>query len=297
MNAILFTKVGGRSLALRLNRARCYVPLTLGLLLLCGAFLQVGYQLGRTTAPRAMTTITATEQSLAQAQINTLAQRMGQMRAQVQRLEALGQRLSQVAGINPDDFNLDAAPALGGQQARIAAAAPGLSVMQQALDQLSQFIDLRERRLTVLERLLASRGFTEPSFTFGEPATQAFVSSGFGVRSDPFTGMTEFHSGLDFAGRIGSPIVAAADGVVSWVGTREGYGHMVEITHSNGLVTRYGHTQRNLVHSGELVNKGQTIALLGSTGRSTGPHVHFEVLKGGVAVDPAQYLAGLAAKK
>lgn len=297
MNAILFTKVGGRSLAVRLNRARCYVPLALGFLLLCGTLLQAGYQVGRTVAPHDTATASVSEQSLAQAQINTLAQRMGQMRAQVQRLEALGQRLSQVAGINPDDFNLQSAPALGGQQARVAAAAPGLSVMQQAIEQLSQFIDLRERRLTVLDRLLASRGYTEPHFTFGEPAAQAFVSSGFGERSDPFTGLNEFHSGLDFAGRAGSPIVAAADGVVSWAGTREGYGHMVEINHSNGLVTRYGHTQRNLVHSGELVSKGQTIALLGSTGRSTGPHVHFEVLQGGVAVDPAQYLAGLAVKK
>ena len=297
MNAILFTKVGGRSQVMRLNRARCYVPLALGFLLLCGALLQAGYQVGKTVAPRDTTTASISEQSLAQAQINTLAQRMGQMRAQAQRLEALGQRLSQVAGINPDDFNLDAAPAVGGQPARIAAAAPSLSVMQQALNQLSQLLDLRERRLTVLDHLLASRGFTEPHFTFGEPATQAFVSSGFGERSDPFTGLNEFHSGLDFAGRAGSPIVAAADGVVSWVGTREGYGHMVEIDHSNGLVTRYGHTQRNLVHSGEVVSKGQTIALLGSTGRSTGPHVHFEVLQGGVAVDPTQYLAGLAGKK
>jgi murein DD-endopeptidase MepM/ murein hydrolase activator NlpD len=297
MNAILFTKVGGRSLVVTLTRARCYVPFALGFLLLCGALLQAGYQAGKSVVPRATDSATVSEQGLAQAQINTLAQRMGQMRAQVQRLEALGQRLSQVAGINPDDFNLDAAPAVGGQQVRIAAAAPNLSVMQQAVSQLSQFIDLRERRLTVLDHLLASRGFTEPHFTFGEPATQAFISSGFGERSDPFTGLTEFHSGLDFAGRAGSPVVAAADGVVSWVGTREGYGHMVEIDHSNGLVTRYGHTQRYLVHSGEVVSKGQTIALMGSTGRSTGPHVHFEVLQGGVAVDPAQYLPVLAAKK
>ena len=297
MNAILFTKVGGRSLVMQLNRARCFVPLALGFLLLCGALLQAGYQVGRADAPRDTATASVSEQNLAQAQINTLAQRMGQMRAQVQRLEALGQRLSQVAGINPDDFSLEAAPALGGQKVRVAAAAPSLSVMQQAVDQLTQFIDLRERRLTVLDRLLAGRGYTEPHFTFGEPATQAFVSSDFGVRSDPFTGLSDFHSGLDFAGRAGSPIVAAADGVVSWVGTRAGYGHMVEVSHSNGLVTRYGHNQRNLVHSGEVVSKGQTIALLGSTGRSTGPHVHFEVLQAGVAVDPAQYLAGLAGKK
>ncbi len=296
MNIILFTKVGGRSLAVQLNRARCYLPLALGLLLLSGVLLQTGYRLGRTTAPSDTDLTHVSEQSLAQAQINTLAQRMGQIRAQVQRLEALGERLSQVAGISPDDFNLSAAPALGGQRVRIAETAPSLNVVGQALGQLSQFIDLRERRLTILDHLLASRGYTAPHFTFGEPANNVFVSSGFGERSDPFTGLNEFHSGIDFAGSAGTPIVAAADGVVGWVGTRAGYGHMVEVDHSNGLVTRYGHAQRTLVHSGEVVSKGQTIALIGSTGRSTGPHVHFEVLQGGVAVDPAQYLPGLTAK-
>ncbi len=297
MNAILFTKMGGRSVAVRLNRARCYLPLTLGLLLLCAALLQTGYQLGKSAVTGGSTTAGVPERSQTQAQINTLAQRMGQMRAQVQRLEALGQRLSQVAGISSADFNLDAAPALGGAQALIVAPPPSLTVMQQALNQLSHFIDLRERRFTVLDSLLAERGFTAPRFTFGEPATDAFVSSGFGERSDPFTGLTEFHQGMDFAGRAGSPILAAADGVVSWAGTREGYGKMVEIQHSNGLVTRYGHAQRILVHSGEVVSKGQRIALLGSTGRSTGPHVHFEVLQGGVAVNPGRYLAGLDVKK
>lgn len=298
MNMILFTKVGGRSAAMRIDRARCYVPLVMGFMLLCGALLLTGYQLARPGSTRTQwlpdetATMGASEQKLAQAQINTLAQRLGLLRAQAQRLDALGKRLSQVAGIDPATYQLDATPALGGPQVQVAASAPTLGVVQQALEQLAQFIDVREQQLTVLDRLMWSRGFTTPRFTFGAPAPLAWVSSGYGARSDPFTGLSDFHNGLDFAGRAGSPVVAAADGVVSWVGTRAGYGHMVELSHSNGLVTRYGHTKRNLVRSGEVVSKGQSIALMGSSGRSTGPHVHFEVLQAGVAVDPAGYLPG-----
>ncbi len=212
MNAILFTKVGGRSLAVQLHRARCYVPLALGFLVLCGALLQTGYRIGKAAAPGNTATASGSEQSLAQAQINTLAQRMGQLRAQVQRLEALGQRLSQVAGINPDDFSLASAPAMGGQQARIAETAPSLNVMQQALGQLSQFIDLRERRLTVLEHLLAEPWlYRSPTSPFGEPASPGPTSLPVsGNASDPLYGLKQNStSGIDFAGpRRHRPIVA-----------------------------------------------------------------------------------------
>ena len=298
MNIILFTKLGGHSAVLRLDRARCYLPMTLIVVLLCGALLQLGYQFGqagtRNGLPRAEITASASDPSLAQAQINTLAQRIGLMRAQVQRLDALGRRLSQIAGISPDAFKLDTAPAVGGPQARLVAEAPTLGVLQQALEQLAQFIDVRERHMNALDGFLWSHGFTESHFSFGEPAVQAYVSSGFGSRSDPFTGQMDFHNGVDFAGRTGTPVLAAADGVVSWVGAREGYGRLVEINHSNGLVTRYGHTLRALVRNGEVVSKGQVIAMMGSSGRSTGPHVHFEVLQAGLAVDPAPYLTSLS---
>ena len=297
MNIILFTKLGGHSAVLRFNQARCYLPFMMIFVLLCGALLQLGYQFGRTGTisglPRTEFAANAPDSGLAQAQINTLAQRIGLMRAQVQRLDALGRRLSQVAGINPDEFRLDAAPAVGGPKARLVVEAPTLGVVQQALEQLAQFIDVRERHLNALDGFLWSHGFTEPHFSFGEPAVQAYVSSGFGMRSDPFTGLMDFHKGVDFAGRAGTPVLAAADGVVSWVGPREGYGLLVEIDHSNGLVTRYGHTLRTLVRNGEVVSKGQVVALMGSSGRSTGPHVHFEVLQAGVAVDPVPYLASL----
>ncbi|MHB8472989.1 MAG: M23 family metallopeptidase [Gammaproteobacteria bacterium] len=298
MNIILFTKLGGRSVALRLDRMRVYLPLVFAAVAVCASLLQIGYRLGKQVEPinnasEAQITAAAPARGLAQAQINTLAQRIGLLGAQVQRLDALGRRLSQVAGINPDRFNLDAAPALGGPVAQLTAPPPSLSVVQSAFEQLAQVVDLRQQRLSVLDRFLWSHGFTQARFMFGEPAALAYVSSGFGSRIDPFTGLTDFHPGIDFAGRMGSPVVAAADGVVSWVGTREGYGHMVEIDHSNGLVTRYGHAQRTVVREGEIVSKGQTIALMGSSGRSTGPHVHFEVLQGGVAVDPSPYLAVL----
>lgn len=295
MNIILFTKLGGRSVALRLDRMRVYLPLLFVAAAMCAGLLQTGYRLGlqRTlvnNASAAQLAAGAPERHLTQTQINTLAQRIGLLGAQVQRLDALGRRLSQVAGIDPDRFNLDAAPALGGPVAQITVP-PSLSLVQSAFEQLAQAVDVRQQRLSVLDRYLWSRGFSQPRFMFGEPAALAYVSSGFGSRIDPFSGLTDFHPGIDFAGRMGSPVVAAADGVVSWVGTREGYGHMVEIEHGNGLVTRYGHAQRTLVREGEIVSKGQTIALMGSSGRSTGPHVHFEVLQGGIAVDPSPYLA------
>lgn len=297
MNIILFTKLGGHSAALRLNHARCYLPLVMIFVLLCGALIQMGYQLGKTDTisglQRDEVAGNASDPGLAQAEINTLAQRIGLMRVQVQRLDALGRRLSQIAGINPNEFNLDTAPAIGGPKAHLVVEAPTLGVLQQALEQLAHFIDIREQHLNALDGLLWSHGFTAPHFSFGEPAVQAYVSSGFGSRNDPFTGLMDFHNGVDFAGRAGTSVVAAADGVVSWVGAREGYGLLVEIDHSNGLVTRYGHARRALVRNGEVVSKGQVIALMGSSGRSTGPHVHFEVLQAGVAIDPAPYLAGL----
>lgn len=297
MNIILFTKLGGHSAALRLNQARCYLPLVMIFVLLSGALIHLGYQFGKTVTPLVEASAGAADPDLAQAQITTLAQRIGLMRAQVQRLDALGQRLSQVAGINPDEFKLNSAPAVGGPQTHLVADAPTLGVLQHALEQLAQLIDVRERHLNGLDGFLWSHGFTESHFSFGEPAAQAYLSSGFGSRSDPFTGRMDFHSGVDFAGRSGTPILAAADGVVSWVGIREGYGLLVEVNHSNGLVTRYGHTKRALIGNGEVVSKGQVIALMGSSGRSTGTHVHFEVLQAGVAVDPTPYLASLGDKE
>jgi murein DD-endopeptidase MepM/ murein hydrolase activator NlpD len=124
----------------------------------------------------------------------------------------------------------------------------------------------------------------------GRPIPDGWISSYFGARTDPFTGLREYHKGLDFAGKDGEEIYAVASGLVTWSAARFGYGQMVEINHGNGYITRYAHNRTNLVKVGDVVTKGQRIALMGSTGRSTGPHVHFEVLKNGRVVDPAKYV-------
>jgi murein DD-endopeptidase MepM/ murein hydrolase activator NlpD len=158
------------------------------------------------------------------------------------------------------------------------------------LDDLANQIKDRERQLSVLESLISTRNLSRQIVPGGRPVMQGWISSYFGHRADPFTGRSAFHRGLDFAGPAGAEVVAVASGVVTYSKERFGYGKCVEINHGNGYVTRYAHNQRVLVQAGDTVQKGQPIALIGSTGRSTGPHLHFEVLKQGRAVDPMSFV-------
>jgi len=158
------------------------------------------------------------------------------------------------------------------------------------LEQLETEMSDREQKLSVLESLLMSRSLSERVMPSGRPVSEGWLSSRYGNRNDPFTGKQNFHHGLDFAGKKGSEVIAVGDGVVSWVGKKSGYGNLVEINHGNGYATRYGHNQSFLVKVGDTVKKGQQIALMGSTGRSTGPHVHFEVLQQGKKVNPSKFI-------
>ncbi len=219
--------------------------------------------------------------------LNALARRMGQLQAQVLRLNALGGRLTQMAGLDAREFNFDTDVAQGGPES---ASAEGVMEVTGSLKRLSEEIQGSEARLKALETLLLDRRLSDAVTPGGWPAEGGFVSSGFGHRADPFTGQIAFHEGVDIASRLGSPIHAMADGVVSFVGEKPQYGRTVEITHGRGLVTRYGHTLSFLVKVGDKVNRGDAIALVGSSGRSTGPHVHFEVLRDGRQVNPTGYL-------
>ena len=212
------------------------------------------------------------------------------MSAEVIRLEALGRRLTEMAGLDEGEFNFDEPPAQGGPEAVVEGAlavAPDLSRM---LEELSRQIEDRERQLGVLETLLSSRNLSEQIVPGGRPVNQGWISSYFGMRPDPFSGRKAFHRGIDFAGQKGAEIVAVAAGVVTWSRERYGFGKMVEINHGSGYVTRYAHNQENLVEVGDTVQKGQTIALMGSSGRATGPHLHFEVLKDGRPVNPITFV-------
>jgi murein DD-endopeptidase MepM/ murein hydrolase activator NlpD len=226
----------------------------------------------------------------AQTDLDALTLRIGQLQAQMLRLNALGKRLVEQADFDGKEFDFDAEPAIGGPQTTDNASAsyPDFLAM---LDVLDAELEDRERKLSVLESLLSNQSLHQRVMPSGRPVAEGWLSSKFGKRSDPFTGKQEYHEGQDFAGKQGSAVIAVGDGVVAWVGERAGYGKLIEINHGNGYTTRYGHNQEHLVKEGDTVRKGQQIALMGSTGRSTGPHVHFEVLHDGKQVNPDKFTA------
>ena len=158
------------------------------------------------------------------------------------------------------------------------------------LEKLDQKIKRQTAELTVLENILSNTHINNEQRLAGRPIQKGWLSSYYGKRNDPFTGKPAMHKGIDFAGREGAPVIATAAGVITWAGERYGYGNLVEINHGNGLVSRYGHNHSLKVQVGEVVTKGHTIALLGNTGRSTGAHVHYEIIKNGKQIDPLPYV-------
>ena len=218
------------------------------------------------------------------------AKRAGQLQARLARLEALGSRLADVADLG-EDFDFYSPPAIGGpSESATMQAALGQDELLATLDRLAQHIDRREHELKAIDGLLSDRSLQKERYVAGRPISSGWLSSHYGKRIDPFNGRTAWHGGVDFAGKEGTEIQAVASGVVVWSGDRYGYGRMVEINHGNGFATRYAHNRENAVKIGDVVSKGQVIAKMGSSGRSTGPHVHFEVLRNGRAVDPRNYI-------
>lgn len=226
----------------------------------------------------------------AQENVNALAMRLGQMQAQMIRLDALGERLTKMAKLDRGEFDFGQPPAQGGPANDVNQSSMSIPDFLSAIDTLSKQIDDRSEQLGVLESMLMNRNLQAEVLPAGRPIKRGWTSSFFGMRTDPFTGKLEFHKGMDFAGKMGSDIVAVASGVVTYAGDRYGYGNLVEINHGNGYVTRYGHCEKIDVKVGDTVKKGQLIAQMGSTGRSTGPHVHFEVWRNGRVVNPERYI-------
>jgi murein DD-endopeptidase MepM/ murein hydrolase activator NlpD len=303
MNVIVFSKRLGRARQIELGRPLALtVTLTAVVAILAGV-LFAGVQLGRSSLFTPATHVAdwgrklevqrqqvlETKQEL-QNHLDALATRVGQMNAHVIRLDALGRRLTEMAHLDKGEFNFDTTPAIGGPESIAEGALVTSTDVTSMLDNLTRQIKDRERQLTVLESLISTRNLNRQIVPGGRPVTQGWISSYFGHRTDPFTGRNAHHKGIDFAGPAGSEVVAVASGVVTYAKDRFGYGKTVEINHGNGYVTRYAHNQRALVQPGETVQKGQAIALMGSTGRSTGPHLHFEVLRNGRAVDPMSFV-------
>ena len=225
--------------------------------------------------------------------LDALAIRMAQMNARVIRLDALGRRLTEMADIDDGEFDFDNVPAVGGPEEPVATGSNvAVPEVVEAMQQLDLQLDDREAQLDVLETVIANQNLKQRVYPQGRPVKSGWISSYFGKRTDPFTGKPANHTGIDFAGKAGSDIVAVADGVVTWSGKRYGYGLLVEINHGNGYATRYAHNSENLVEVGDEIRKGQTVALMGDTGRATGPNLHFEVLKGGRRVNPVNFIRG-----
>lgn len=223
--------------------------------------------------------------------LDALAIRIAQMNARVIRLDALGRRLTDMADIDDGEFNFDSDPALGGPEEPMAAGSNvAVPEVVGAMQALRNQLNNRESQLAVLESVMLNQSLKDRVYPQGRPVNSGWISSYFGKRTDPFTGKPANHTGIDFAGKAGANIRAVADGVVTWSADRYGYGVMVEINHGNGYSTRYAHNQENLVSVGDEVKKGQVVALMGETGRATGPNLHFEVLHKGNRVNPVKFI-------
>jgi murein DD-endopeptidase MepM/ murein hydrolase activator NlpD len=230
------------------------------------------------------------ERQIAAGWVSEAAVELSRMQARIVQLESVARRLISRTALEREEFDFDSEPGIGGPEELYfdGSFAPGR--WEASANVLAMQVEDRWRQLSILEEVLKWRELSAAVRPEGRPVRAAYVSSSFGPRIDPFTGRTALHRGIDFAGRPGTEIVAVAAGIVTWSGSRSGYGETVEIDHGNRLVTRYAHNSKNLVEVGDVVTRGQPIAWLGSTGRATGPNLHFEVLKDGEAVNPLPYI-------
>jgi len=298
MNIILLTKFRGRPCRVQIDHPFQLSLLSVFLVILMGIASFVGYKTGLSVKNDNQITaiydqLTQQREVIGEARLNTqaeldaLVRRSGQLQAHVIRLNALGQKVMKLAKMDPDEFNFSNPPALGGPSET---SEDNKINFDGVIDDMFKVLDDREQQLTVLENVLMTTHMAEETSPEGRPIKRGWISSFFGMRTNPFSGKSEMHKGMDFAGKMGSKVYAVAGGVVTWSGPRYGYGNLVEVSHGNGYVTRYGHNASNLLNVGEAVKKGQVVSLMGSTGRSTGPHVHFEVLKHGKRVDPLKFV-------
>ncbi len=224
--------------------------------------------------------------------VSAMAKMVGEMQARLMRLDALGERVSKLAGIRPEEFDFRQVPGLGG--AEPTASRPlTLTELQGTAHSIRKQLDERTDYLNVVESELVTSAARSALLPRNTPVVDGFVGSVYGMRTDPFTGEYTMHTGIDFGAPVGTPIFAAAGGVVASAEQHPQFGNTVMIDHGNGLSTLYAHASRLLVKAGDIVRRGEEVALVGTTGRSTGPHLHFEVHLNGAPQNPAKYLAHL----
>lgn len=303
MNLIFVTRRDGKARHVHLTHPLTLAACAFGILSLLGSVFWVGSRVGAVRSDREWTARLAPDfpeqqhqadalKLAVQDRVDALSLRIGTLSAHLVRLNALGKRLAQLANINSKEFDFDSDPPQGGPEETGTGTGRGVDVsaIDSGVSGLQRLVDFRGAQLAALENVLLGRQLTAEIVPAGRPVVEGYISSAFGERMDPFNGEEAFHKGIDFAASAGATVLSVAAGVVTWSGLRDGFGVLIEVAHGNGLVTRYAHNSRALVNAGDTVQRGQPIAVVGSTGRSTGPHVHFEVLKNSIAINPMSYI-------
>lgn len=305
MNIIIVAKpdAGTRVFSLSDRRVRAAVGITLAALFLSLVALGAWFGAAFLGPSRLRDQLSGTRSELAAQQgeverltgvvsrdMNALALRLGRIQAETTRLNALGGRLAKLGKLDDGEFNFGSDPDLGGPEGAGLLAAVAPNQISTAIGRLERQLASQSRQLSVLEELLADRELDASLMPSGTPVRSGYISSRYGYRADPISGAPDFHSGIDFDGDYGTEILAVGSGVVSFSGVKPGYGNTVEIDHGNGYVTRYAHNSKNLVAVGDPVRDGDVIGKVGSTGRSTGTHVHFEVWRDGRVINPNEFV-------
>jgi murein DD-endopeptidase MepM/ murein hydrolase activator NlpD len=291
MNLIFFSRRQGQARHLHLTHPLTLIIAGVMALGLLAAVFAMGLRLGSSgISTRAQLAELGQLRQKVQDRVDAMSVRVGELNAHVIRLDALGKRLTQMANINNSELDFDVVPAVGGPEEESVGASAQIPDLTRMMDDVQQRLERRDSQLLALENVILSRSLNAPIRPEGRPVMAGYISSYFGGRQDPFDGHEAMHKGVDFAGSLGEQVLAVAAGVVTRAESASSYGTLVEINHGNGYVTRYGHNQRVLVAVGDTVVRGQPVALMGSTGRSTGPHVHFEVLRNGRQINPLSFV-------
>lgn len=305
MDIILLSGSCEKRGSMRLCASSIAVWFTLAILVIMSVLFWVGYQLGLDQAKHKQANTELVElreivqkdrQIVVDAQdeqrlhLDALALRLATLQARIMRIDALGERLVGVGKLDQEEFDFSIDPPVGGIASE-ADESQDVSDITAGLQRINHLLEDREAKLSMLETQLLNRELMHEALPSGRPVAKGWFSSPFGPRTDPFTGKRSYHKGIDFPGKRGTDVYSVAAGVVERAEKAAGFGNLVEIRHADGYSTLYAHNKKNLVAKGDVVSKGQVIALLGSTGRSSGPHVHFEVHKDGKPVNPKKYIA------
>lgn len=301
MQLILLSQKNRKTFQFAINRSKLLAIMSTCMVLIGLAFYALGLAMSEqnkntTDAGNVAEVLSEQRQELNRLQtksrntLDAIALRVGQMQAHITRLNAVGEHLAKKAKLDMSEFDFNGVPPQGGVDTIGETEPFGENQLLDDIKELEGLISMRERQLEMLDTFASNKMLSKTIRPAGLPVQKGWLSSHFGYRADPFTGRKTFHHGVDIAGKKGTNVVAVASGIVTFSGEKSGYGNLVEIDHGVGYITRYGHNHKILVKTGQLIKQNQTIAKMGSTGRSTGPHVHFEVIKNGRKVNPRKYL-------